>query len=296
MNHILFTGANGFLGKNILPLLGEKYKVSTLDLSEADIVADISKEIPNLDAFDIVLHAAGKAHSVPKTEAEKQAFFDVNYQGAINLCSGLERSGLPHSFVFLSTVAVYGCETGENITEEHPLNGVTPYALSKIKAESFLIEWAKKNNVVLTILRPSLIAGKNPPGNLGAMINGIKKGKYLSVAGGKARKSVLMATDIVTLVSKSVSRGGVFNVCDNHNPSFRELEQIVSMQSGAKMPKSIPYFLAKSIALAGDLIGEKAPLNSKRLNKITNSLTFCNKKAKEQLDWEPLDVLSNFKI
>ena len=32
---------------------------------------------------------------------------------------------------FISTVAVYGCDSGENITEEYPLNGTTPYALSK---------------------------------------------------------------------------------------------------------------------------------------------------------------------
>lgn len=35
------------------------------------------------------------------------------------------------------------------------------------------------HNVKLSILRPSLIAGPNPPGNLGAMIHGIENGKYL---------------------------------------------------------------------------------------------------------------------
>lgn len=54
--------------------------------------------------------------------------------------------------------------------------------------------------MVLGIIRPSLIAGPNPPGNLGAMINGIRSGKYMSIAGGKARKSVLLVQDIATLV------------------------------------------------------------------------------------------------
>lgn len=53
------------------------------------------------------------------------------------------------------------------ITEEYPLDGETPYAKSKIMAEEYLTEWCKKNNVVLGILRPSLLTGKNASGNLG---------------------------------------------------------------------------------------------------------------------------------
>jgi dTDP-4-dehydrorhamnose reductase len=49
----------------------------------------------------------------------------------------LKKSSLPKSFIFISTIAVYGCETGEEITKEHPLNGDSPYALSKIQAEQF---------------------------------------------------------------------------------------------------------------------------------------------------------------
>ena len=74
----------------------------------------------------------------PKTKAEKQAFFDVNLQGTKNLCAALERRGVPRAFIFISTVAVYGCEYGEEITEEYPLGGKTPYAMSKRLAEEFL--------------------------------------------------------------------------------------------------------------------------------------------------------------
>ena len=75
-----------------------------------------------------MLHACGKAHVVPKTEAEKQLFFDINYIGTIHLCNALEKVGTPKALVFISTVAVYGCEFGELITEEHSLDGDTPYA------------------------------------------------------------------------------------------------------------------------------------------------------------------------
>ncbi|NDV81528.1 NAD(P)-dependent oxidoreductase [Bacteroides sp. 51] len=295
---LLFTGASGFLGASILPLLTKHYEVITAGLKDKDTIrVDLSKEIPTLSGvLDIVLHAAGKAHSVPKTKEEEQVFFDVNLQGTKNLCAALEKSGLPKSFIFISTVAVYGCEFGENITENHPLNGNTPYALSKIQAEQYLTEWCEKHHVCLSILRPSLIAGPNPPGNLGAMINGIKTGRYLSIAGGKAKKSVLMVQDIANLIPILAEKGGIYNVCDSYHPSFGELEMIISKQLNRKKPVSIPYWMAKSMALVGDCLGKKAPINSLKLKKITESLTFSNDKAISELGWKPLNVLDNFKI
>ena len=295
---LLFTGASGFLGSNIIQLLNGAYNIISVGLSPQDTyLVDIATDIPTfIDAFDVVFHAAGKAHSVPKTEAEKRLFFDVNLQGTKNLCTALERSGIPKAFIFIITVAVYGCDSGEHITEEHPLNGTTPYALSKIKAEKYLQGWCAMHNVKLSILRPSLIAGPNPPGNLGAMIRGIRNGKYLSIAGGKARKSVLMVQDIANLLPMLIEKGGIYNVCDSYQPSFRELEMVIYKQLNKKLPLSIPYWFAKSMAIFGDCFGEKAPINSLKLRKITHSLTFSNEKAMRELGWKPMNVLKNFRI
>lgn len=296
--NLLFTGASGFLGTQLKPLLQNQFEVKTMGLTDEDAYkVNLATSIPQIkESFDVILHAAGKAHSVPKTEAEKKVFFDVNYQGTVNLCQSLEQSGITKAFIFISTVAVYGLEFGIDITEEHPLNGNSPYALSKIHAEQFLREWCTRHNVILSIIRPSLIAGPNPPGNLGAMIHGIQTGRYLSIAGGKARKSVLMVQDIARLLSSLIKKGGIYNVCDDSQPSFHELETLIAKQLGKKPPVSIPYWLAKSMALAGDLLGNKAPINSFKLKKITESLTFSNEKAKRELDWQPINVLDNFKI
>lgn len=295
---LLFTGASGFLGNNIYPLLEEKYVIETVGITSKDNYnVNLAWEIPNLTGtFDVVLHAAGKAHTISENEQEKQAFFDVNLQGTKNLCTALENSGIPKAFIFISTVAVYGCDSGENITEEHPLNGTTPYALSKIKAEKYLEGWCAMHNVKLSILRPSLIAGPNPPGNLGAMIRGIRNDKYLSIAGGKARKSVLMVQDIANLLPMLIEKGGIYNVCDSYQPSFRELEMVICKQLNKKRPISIPYWLAKSMAVIGDCLGEKAPINSLKLRKITSSLTFSNEKAVRELKWKPMNVLETFLI
>lgn len=298
MKRLLFTGGTGFLGKNIMPLLTKTYEVVTCGIAPDDTIqANLAKETPKFDQhFDIVLHACGKAHVVPKTEAEKQAFFDVNYQGTVNLCSALEKVGVPKALVFISTVAVYGCEYGNLITEEHPLNGGSPYAKSKIMAEKYLTEWGKKHNVVLGILRPSLLAGKNAPGNLGAMVNGVRKGFYMNIAGGSVVKSILMAEDIARILPFLIEKGGIYNVCDTRQPSFGELSISVAEQLGKRKPMSIPYWLAWCMAKVGDLLGSKAPINSYKLKKMTKSLTFSNEKARRELGWEPMDVLENFKI
>jgi len=298
MKTLLFTGASGFLGCNILPILTEKYRIKTIGLtSNDDLKLNLAFETPLfIEKFEIVLHAAGKAHSIPKTEEEEKVFFDVNLQGTKNLCVALEKSGVPEAFIFISSVAVYGLEYGEEISEDSPLRGKTPYALSKIQAEQFLIDWCEKHNVVLGIIRPSLIAGPNPPGNLGAMIQGIKSGKYLSIGGGKARKSVLMVEDIAKLVPLLAEKGGTYNICDSEQPTFRDLEKIIALQLGKSLPISISYKVAKLLAGLGDLIGNKSPINSSKLDKITKSLTFSNEKARKELGWEPTNVLESFKI
>lgn len=297
--NLLFTGASGFLGKNIIPLLNAEYSVRTMGLSgKDDFKVNLATTVPDLkyESFDVVLHAAGKAHSVPKTEAEERVFYDVNLQGTINLCKGLENTNMPKALIFISTVAVYGREFGEGIDESHSLNGDTPYAKSKIEAEKYLTEWCGERGVELGIIRPSLITGPNPPGNLGAMIKGIRTGRYLSISGGKSHKSVLMVQDIARMMPALVEKGGVYNVCDDRHPTFAELEDVISKQLGKKKPASIPFGLAKIIAKVGDLLGSKAPINTLKLKKITESLTFSNEKAKRELGWKPLDVLDNFKI
>lgn len=298
MKKLLFSGASGFLGYNIRPLLEKSYDVHTIGLTDDDdIKFNLAKEVPPINThYDVVLHAAGKAHVVPRTEAEKQAFYDVNYQGTVNLCKALEEVGMPKALIFISTVAVYGCEFGELIDESHPLNGNSPYAKSKILAEEYLTKWCLDHQVRLAILRPSLLAGKNAPGNLGAMVNGIKKGFYMNIAGGKVKKSVLMAEDIARLVPFLEKKGGIYNVCDTRQPSFGEISMSVARQLGKGKPLNIPYWMAWCMAKVGDLLGNKAPINSYKLEKMTKSLTFSNEKARRELGWEPLDVLENYKI
>lgn len=297
MNYLL-TGSSGFLGSIVKrELIASGGILDTLGRKNSSIICDLSSQIPCLhNNYTCVVHIAGKAHSIPQTKAESEEFFSVNYQGTVNLCHALEKSGLPNFFIFISSVAVYGIDSGEYVTEEFPLLGTSPYAMSKIQAEFFLQEWASKHNVLLTILRPSLVVGKEPPGNLGAMISGIQNGRYLSIAGGKARKSVIMAEDIARVIPFCMEKGGIYNICDSYNPSFRELELVIAKQLHKPPPMIIPEYMAMIIAKIGDLLGEKSPINSLKLKKITETLTFSNKKLITQTGFQPVCVLDHFTI
>ena len=294
MPDLLYTGASGFLANNTIPTLKQLgYNVITLGIGDEAYQCNLAKDIPVLnESYDVVFHAAGKAHSEPKTDAEKQLFYDVNFQGTVNLCKGLENFGtLPKQFVFISTVAVYGLDGGELITEEHALNGETPYAKSKIMAEEWLTDWAGRNNITLTILRLPLVAGVNPPGNLGAMINGIKSGKYLSIGKANARKSIIWAEDIAAILPLIAPIGGVYNITDGLHPMFSQLEAVISEQLKKKAPLSLPIALAKVLGWAGDIIGNKFPVNSNKLQKITSTLTFDDKKLHAAVKWNPSSVV-----
>ena len=156
MEKLLFTGGTGFLGTNVKPILDKSYEVTTIGITDRDMIkANLVTGVPELpEHYDVVLHAAGKAHIYPKTETEIKAFYDVNYEGTVNLCKALEKVGLPKSFIFISTLDVYGLAVGEGIDETYPKNPTTHYAISKLQAEEYLIKWAEEKGVILGILRP----------------------------------------------------------------------------------------------------------------------------------------------
>ena len=134
MEKLLFSGASGFLGHNVVPILSKQYDITTIGITRHDnIKANIAQEVPSLsEKYDVILHAAGKAHVYPKNQEEIQSFYDVNYEGTVNICKALEKVGLPKSFIFISTLDVYGLAVGECIDETYPKNPKTHYAISKI--------------------------------------------------------------------------------------------------------------------------------------------------------------------
>ncbi|MFT4803176.1 MAG: nucleoside-diphosphate-sugar epimerase [Salibacteraceae bacterium] len=294
--NVLLTGANGFLGKQFVLTYSDKVKLKCLGRgSDNTFQSDIRHHINEFDEiFDQVIHCAGKAHSLPKNELDADDFFAVNHQGTLNLLNSL-KNHIPKQFIFISTVAVYGKETGILISEENSLDGITPYAKSKILAENEILRWGKLNNVKTLILRLPLIAGSNPPGNLGKMISGIKSGRYFSIARGIARRSAVIAEDVTQFVLENPNSHGIYNLTDGYHPSFHEIEEVIKEQLGGKKIKTISTSVSKMIGRVGDFI-PKSPVNSNIISKMINDLTFDDSKAKNQIGWSPRRVIDAFKI
>lgn len=296
MEKVLITGANGFLGKFIFNRLLDVNTLFCLSRTSGDYKISLENEVPVFNQnFGLIIHAAGKAHSVPKTDVEKKQFHEVNVTGTDNLLKGLEKIGAPKWFVFISSVSVYGQEFGKDINEGHQLEAKDPYGLSKIRAEILVAEWCKKQNVVCTILRLPLLVGENPPGNLGAMIKAIDKGYYFNIGGGKACKSMVLAEDVAVFIPKVAAIGGTYNLTDGYHPNFNELSNAISKQKNKRTPYNLPLFIAEVMGLVGDLLGSKAPINSLKIKKIASDLTFDDTKARQILGWKPQGILEWYK-
>ncbi|WP_273276711.1 NAD-dependent epimerase/dehydratase family protein [Maribacter polysiphoniae] len=294
---VLITGASGFLGASLLKAFNTLgFSIDTLGRSnDNQIKTDLVNMATKLDtSYDLVVHAAGKAHMVPKTPEEEELFYAVNVKGTENLLRSLKV--IPKYFVFISSVAVYGVDHGTDIRESHPLQAQDAYGKSKILAENIVQQWAELNGVKTTLLRLPLLVGENPKGNLKTMINAIRKGYYFNIGQGNIKKSMVLNDDVVNFIPKIMEQGGTYNLTDGYAPSFKELSDTISNHFATKSVISINYQMIKPVAMIGDLIEKitklKMPINSLKLSKITKPLTFNDDEARAQ-GWNPREVLKH---
>lgn len=279
------TGSSGFLGSHLLTKI-ETQGYNALS-PKREILLSALASCQNLDLF---IHCAGKAHSIKNSAEEEKAFFDSNVELTKKLTSIISENAIRvNTFVFISSVAVYGIEEGDRITEEFPLNGQSAYARSKILAEQHLIQWAKKAGVNLVILRLPLIFGENAPGNLGAMERAIKGRYYFQIGTGDARRSMIHVEQLAEFIPNLVGKSGIYNLTDGHHSTYLEVANYFGNKHKQSI-KSLPLALLKPIAKFGDVI-PKFPLNSYRLSKLYQSLTFCDQKARRELGWTGSNAL-----
>ncbi len=285
---ILLTGASGFLGTAIAEnFFSSGNSVLTLGRSANSVIqCDLSKEIPSFNnRIDLIIHAAGLAHKVPKTEAEKQAFYDVNVKGTLNFLEGLRQSGTkPKQFLFISSIAVYGEGMGEYPypqKEEAEKLELSVYGWSKWEAENLVREWCEKEGVNALIWRLPLIVGENAPGNLGAIEKAIKRGYYFRI--GNSYQRFRYYVDVQELCDRVLaldgSESGTFNIITGQK-SYGHFEDELAEKYNKKI-KSLPMWLVKWAAKVGDFI-PGFPLNTYRFKKLESSLTFPNAAANKE--------------
>ena len=295
--NILLTGSSGFLGKIILNEISKFNSVDTLNRNSSTYNCDLSIGIPDISKkYDLIIHAAGIAHNTSKTLSESSIFHNINVIGTENLLKGLEKRSIPSKFLFISSAGVYGLVSGKNIDENVPLLSKEPYGKSKIECEKLIIEWCEKNQVVYTILRLPIVVGTNPTGNVGELIKGIKSNYYFTIAGGKAKKSMVLATDVTKYLIIASEIGGIYNLTDGYHPSIYELSNLIHKQVKNLWLPNMPLSIAKLLAIIGDRVTNKFPLNAEKVTSIISEITFDDSKAKNAFGWAPTYVLDGFKI
>ena len=289
---MLLIGSNGFLGKELKKYFSKYFNLVTLSRRNADLCYDITNSIPLFTKkYNLIIHCAGLAHLQDSISNE----FDlVNVIGTQNILNAINVDNMPQYFVYISSVSVYGLDSGALINENFPLIAKDQYGLSKIKAEELIRSWCIKNNVILTILRLPLIVGENPPGNLGKMINSIKKGFYFNINNGQARRSMILIHDVATAIHKIYLIGGTYNLTDGFHPSYFELSNSIALKYNKKKSFNISINFANFIAIIGKFFYSQFPLNKNVISKLTNTLTFDDSLIRNVIDLQTTCVLRFF--
>lgn len=308
MKSTLISGANGFLGKYLVDShMRRNVTVCELHRKQPDgvdndfVVCDLANSVPVISPGSVarVIHTAGLAHDTKGDNYTPEDYFNTNVEGTKNLLKGLELASISvEHFVFISSVSVYGLETGEAISETSELAGLSPYALSKIEAEKLLIQWASKHDIPLLILRLPLVVGANPKGNMRKLQWLSSLGINVRLVPDRARRNLVHAGDVAEYLSTSFNGEGIYNLTDGHSYSFGEIYGFMNSAEESKFSLYVPILILQFAAKVGDFLKRfnlGFPLNSRSMTKITSTLTFDSNAAFENLDWKPENLFERCK-
>ncbi len=168
MKNILITGANSYIGtsfENYLKNFGDAYSVSTIDMIDGSWrAADFSK-------YDAVFHVAAIVHK-KETKENQPLYYSINRDLVVEVAEKAKKEGVKQ-FVFLSSMSVYGLNSGKISPETEPTPS-TNYGKSKLQAEQ-KIQTMNSADFCVSVLRPPMIYGKGCKGNFPRLIGLAKK-------------------------------------------------------------------------------------------------------------------------
>ena len=285
MNNILVTGASGFVGTNLTSyLIRSGYNIVNISRTE------LSEEL-SIRKINSIIHLAGKAHDLKKT-ANPDEYYKVNFELTKKLYDTFLESDA-QKFIFISSVKSAADTVNGELTEEVIPNPKTHYGKSKLMAEEYIQKQCLPNGKSFYILRPCMIHGPGNKGNLSLLYKMVNKGFPYPLAAFHNKRSYLSIENlsfvINALLEKNVA-SGIYNVADDKAISTNDVISILAATMNRKLRLwALPIPLIKTIASAGDLL--KLPLNSERLEKLTENYVVSNQKIKQALgEGLPIDV------
>lgn len=226
MKKILITGANSYIGvsfENYMKQWADEYSVDTVDM------IDGTWREKDFSEYDVVFHVAGIAHK-KETKENAGIYYKVNRDLAIETAKKAKEDGVKQ-FIFLSSMSVYGMDTGV-ITKETVPMPKSNYGKSKLQAEEGINALASDDFKVCT-LRPPMVYGKDCKGNFQTVVKIVKKSPVFPRI--KNERSMIYIDNLASFVKLCVDR----ELCGLYFPQNREYVTTVDMAKGiaAKLEK-----------------------------------------------------------
>ncbi|WP_170311710.1 NAD-dependent epimerase/dehydratase family protein [Pedobacter nototheniae] len=276
----LITGGTGFVGGNFRSFL-EDFAID-FRLANRDSLSNINTL--DVNGIDAIVHLAGKAHDL-KAVSNGEEYYQVNYENTKKLYDAFLSSNA-EKFVFISSVKAVADVVEKVLTEETNPNPQTHYGKSKLMAEEYIQNQPLPVGKSYYILRPCMIHGPGNKGNLNLLYKFVRKGIPYPLGAFKNKRSFLSVDNLCFIIKELLLNNvesGVYNVADDEALSTNEVVRILS-ESIDKPAKiwAIPDGFLRTLAKVGDIL--KLPLNTERLNKLTENYVVSNKKIKTVLD------------
>src|SRR4051812_16322567 len=232
------TGAGGFVGRNLLAVLGRAGHQASASLAGADAV----------------VHLAAIAHR----HASREELHEVNVRLAARVARDAGAAGA--RFVFLSSVKVHGEESPTPFTEGSPIAPPDPYAESKARAEEAL---RAIGGLRLAVLRPPLVYGPGVKANFLALMRAVARGWPLPLGAIENRRSMIYVGNLVDAIVRCLSAEGTYLVSDGEAVSTPQLCRELGDALGRRArlipfpPALLPRKLAASLEVDDRAMREK---------------------------------------
>ena len=178
---ILVTGGAGYVGSHTVKDLereghgvivydnlsrGHRWAVREARLIEGDLSDEAGLRRALTDhPVEAVAHFAAFAY-VGESVENPRKYYENNVANTLTLLRVMLESGV-RLFILSSTAAVYGNPRQTPITEDHPLDPVNPYGLSKLMVERILADYSRAHGLRYASLRYFNAAGADPEGEIG---------------------------------------------------------------------------------------------------------------------------------
>jgi nucleoside-diphosphate-sugar epimerase len=281
MKKIFLTGESGFVGNSI-----KRYFNNSIQFTNY-----IRDEIFQINE-DIILHLAGIAHDL-KCATKVEVYYKINTELTKELFNAFLESNAKVFITLSSVKAVADLIDGE-LTEDASPNPITHYGKSKLLAEQYILTQKIPDGKRVFILRPCMIHGPDNKGNLNLLYNLVSKGFPWPLGEFENSRSYLSIENLCFIIKELIENdnipSGVYNVADDIPLSTNE---VIKLIAESKCKKAMILNLNKKMinffARIGDYL--KLPLNTERLQKLTESYVVSNSKIKAAIS-KPLPISS----